>query len=72
LKIPEGTESGQAFRMKGLGIPYLGAYGKGDQHVIVKIEIPKKLNKKQRELLEEFAKESGEKLSLNKKSGLFS
>ncbi|MCZ8236910.1 MAG: molecular chaperone DnaJ [Leptospiraceae bacterium] len=72
LKIPEGTESGQAFRMKGLGIPYLGAYGKGDQHVIVKIEIPKKLNKKQKELLEEFARESGENLSINKKSGLFS
>lgn len=72
LKIPEGTESGQVFRMKGLGIPYLGAYGKGDQHVIVKIEIPKKLNKRQRELMEEFAKESGEKVGSGKKSGLFS
>lgn len=72
LKIPEGTESGQIFRMKGLGIPYLGAYGKGDQHVIVKIEIPKKLSKRQRELMEEFAKETGEKVGSGKKSGLFS
>jgi molecular chaperone DnaJ len=72
LKIPEGTESGQVFRMKGLGIPYIGAYGKGDQHVVVKISIPKKLSKRQKELLEEFAKESGEKISSTKKTGLFS
>lgn len=72
LKIPEGTESGQVFRLKGFGIPYLGAYGKGDQHVVVKVTIPKKLTKRQRELLEEFAKESGENLQSNKKSGLFS
>jgi molecular chaperone DnaJ len=72
LKIPEGTESGQVFRMKGLGIPYIGAYGKGDQHVVVKIAIPKKLSKRQKELLEEFAKESGEKIGSGKKTGLFS
>ncbi|MDX1959467.1 MAG: molecular chaperone DnaJ [Leptospiraceae bacterium] len=57
VKIPEGTESGQKFVLKGNGIPYLGSYGKGDQHVIVKIDIPKKLSKRQRELMEEFAKE---------------
>jgi molecular chaperone DnaJ len=60
MKIPEGTESGQVFRLKGNGITYLGSYGKGDQHVVIKIEIPKKLTKRQRELMEEFAKESGE------------
>lgn len=62
MKIPEGTESGQVFRLKGHGMPYLGAYGKGDQHVIVKIEIPKKITRKQRELIEEFARESGENI----------
>lgn len=60
MKIPEGTESGQVFRLKGHGMPYLGAYGKGDQHVVVKIEIPKKITRRQRELIEEFARESGE------------
>lgn len=60
MKIPEGTESGQVFRLKGHGIPYIGGYGKGDQHVIVRIEIPKKLTRRQRELIEEFARESGE------------
>ncbi|MCT8334275.1 MULTISPECIES: molecular chaperone DnaJ [Leptospira] len=71
LKIPEGTESGQIFRLKGHGIPYLGSYGKGDQHVIIKVEIPKKLSKKQRELMEEFARESGEKVGSGGKSKLF-
>ncbi len=70
LTIPEGTESGQVFRMKGHGVPYLGAYGKGDQHVIVKVEIPKKLSRKQREILEEFARESGEKAPNSGKSKL--
>ncbi len=60
MTIPEGTDSGQTFRLKGNGIPYLGSYGKGDQHVIVKVEIPKKLTKRQKELIEEFAKESGD------------
>ena len=60
MRIPEGTESGQVFRLKGNGIPYLGSYGKGDQHVIIRLEIPKKISKKQKELLEEFVKESGE------------
>ncbi|TGL63085.1 molecular chaperone DnaJ [Leptospira ognonensis] len=71
LKIPEGTESGQVFRLKGHGIPYLGSYGKGDQHVVIRVEIPKKLTKKQKELLEEFAKESGEKVGAGGKSKLF-
>lgn len=70
LNVPEGTESGQVFRMKGHGVPYLGAYGKGDQHVVIRVEIPKKLSKKQRELLEEFARESGEKVSSGGKSKL--
>jgi len=71
LNIPEGTESGQVFRMKGHGVPYLGAYGKGDQHVVIRVEIPKKLSKKQKELLEEFARESGEKVGSGKSKLFF-
>ncbi|PJZ71301.1 molecular chaperone DnaJ [Leptospira perolatii] len=71
MKIPEGTESGQVFRLKGHGIPYLGGYGKGDQHVIVRVEIPKRLSRRQRELIEEFARESGENLH-GPKSKIFS
>jgi molecular chaperone DnaJ len=61
IKIPPGTESHTIFRLKGQGMPYLHGHGRGDQLVKVVIDIPKKLNKKQRELLKEFAKESGEK-----------
>ncbi len=71
LKVPEGTEPNQIFRLKGNGIPYLGGYGKGDQHVIIKVDIPKKLTKKQRELLEEFAKESDESFGSYIKGKLF-
>jgi molecular chaperone DnaJ len=60
LKIPAGTQSGATFRLKGKGIPRLSAYGRGDQHVVVKVETPTHLNARQRKLLEEFARASDE------------
>jgi molecular chaperone DnaJ len=60
LKIPEGTQSGKIFRMRGKGIPSLQGYGRGDQLVVIKVETPMNLNKQQKELLEEFARISGE------------
>lgn len=60
LKVPSGTQPGTDFKMRGKGIEDLNGYGKGDQHVVVKVEVPKSLSKKQRDLLEEFAKEGGE------------
>ncbi len=55
LKIPAGTQSHSVFRMKGQGLPNLSG-SKGNQHVRSIIETPKKLNKKQQELLAEYAK----------------
>jgi molecular chaperone DnaJ len=55
LTIPPGTASGQELRLKGQGMPRLGAEGRGDQYVKVQIVVPRSLNKKQRELLDEFA-----------------
>lgn len=60
MKLPPGTENGQVFRLKGNGIPYLGSYGKGDQLVKINIQVPKKLSSRQKELLKEFARLSGE------------
>ena len=61
LKIPEGTQTGTAFRLKGKGIPYLrNPKQRGDQHVIVTVQTPKKLTETQRELLLRFAKEGNE------------
>jgi len=54
LKIPEGTQSGTSFRIRGKGVPVLNGHGKGDLFVEVRIQTPGKLNKRQRELLAEF------------------
>ena len=60
LKIPSATQSGKIFRLKGKGIVDLHGYGRGDQLVKILIETPRRLTARQRELLEEFAKLSGE------------
>lgn len=53
-RIPEGTQNGTVFRLKGYGIPNLRGTGKGDLMVRVRVEIPKKLNSRQKELLRQF------------------
>ncbi len=60
LKIPEGTQTGTHFRLKAKGIVSLKGYGRGDQHVIVKVVTPTKLDDKQKAILKEFANLSGE------------
>lgn len=54
LKIPEGTESGKVFVLRGKGVPKLHGYGRGDHLVRVEIKIPKGLDRKKRELLKEL------------------
>jgi molecular chaperone DnaJ len=60
LKIARGTQNGAILRLKGKGIPNLRGYGRGDQVIETVVKIPVNLNKKQEELLREFAKLSGE------------
>ena len=60
LKLPAGTQSGKVFRLKGKGFVDLHGYGRGDQLVRIVVETPHRLSARQRELLEEFAKTSGE------------
>jgi molecular chaperone DnaJ len=54
VKVPAGTQSGKILSLRGKGFPSLHGYGKGDQHIIVKVETPTKLSKKQKELLIQF------------------
>jgi len=54
LKVPEGTQSGTTFRIRGKGVPALQSHGKGDLFVHVRVQTPAKLTKRQRELLTEL------------------
>jgi molecular chaperone DnaJ len=56
VTIPEGTQSGQVFRLRGKGMPSVSGRGRGDLHVTVDVLTPKKLTKDQRHLLEQLAK----------------
>lgn len=53
-EIPEGTQSGTKFRLRGEGVKYLGRESYGDQYVTVVVEVPKRLTKQQKELLKKF------------------
>ena len=55
LKIRRGSQHGQIFRLKGLGLPDVRGRGRGDELVQILIEVPRKLNKKQEELLRDYA-----------------
>jgi molecular chaperone DnaJ len=55
VSIPQGTQTGSTFRLRGHGVPDVSGRGKGDLHVIVKGLTPKKLTKDQRKLLEQLA-----------------
>ena len=58
--LPEGTQSGTTFRLKGKGIPAINGRGRGDQYVTVYIETPRNLNREQKEALKKFAETVGE------------
>ena len=60
LKIPEGTQTGTVFRLKGRGVVSLSGRGQGDQLVTVTVVTPTKMNKEQKELLRQFDAISGE------------
>ena len=68
--IPEGTQSGTKFRLRGPGIQYLNGRGRGDQYVIVDVEIPKKVTRAQREALKAF-EDSMKEDNYEKRKGFF-
>ena len=68
--IPEGTQSGTKFRLRGQGIQYLNGRGRGDQYVIVEVDIPKKVTRAQREALKAF-EDSMKEDNYEKRKGFF-
>ena len=68
--VPEGTQSGTTFRLRGKGIQYVNGRGRGDQYVRVEVEIPKKLTRAQREALKTF-EESLKDDNYEKRKGFF-
>ncbi|HEY61093.1 MAG: molecular chaperone DnaJ [Anaerolineales bacterium] len=70
LTIPRGTQPGKVLRMRGKGVPYLRNNGRGDQLVIVNVNIPKSLNAEQRELFEKLAKSLGSEVLPQERSFL--
>ena len=70
VKIPPGTQSGKLFSLKNKGVASLNGRGRGNQIITVFVETPSQLSAKQKELLEEFAKISGEDSTPRRKSFL--
>ncbi|MCB1415104.1 MAG: molecular chaperone DnaJ, partial [Nitratireductor sp.] len=71
VKVPEGTQTGKQFRLKGKGMPVMRSTGVGDLYIQVVTETPQNLTRRQRELLEEFEAISSEKNN-PESSGFFS
>lgn len=61
VKVPEGTQPEALIRLRGKGVPHVRGNGQGDHYIRVQVNIPKKLSNKQKELLQEFEKESQKK-----------
>lgn len=70
LKIPKGTQAGKIFRLKGKGVPDVHGNGRGDQLVIVNVEIPTRLSSEQQALFEHLAKTLGSEVRPQERSFL--
>jgi molecular chaperone DnaJ len=57
VEVPAGTESGKVLRISGKGIPHFGGFGKGNLYIEFRVKTPKKLSKKQKDLVEQLKKE---------------
>ncbi len=71
VKIPEGTQAGEKFRLKGKGMSILRRSGRGDMYVHALVETPVKMSKKQKKLLQEFAEEEKNAHSSPQSEGFF-
>jgi len=72
VNIPEGTQSGQQFRLRGKGMSVLQSKLRGDMYIDFQVETPVKLTKKQKDLLREFDNSGGPEVHSPRSDGFFS
>jgi molecular chaperone DnaJ len=70
LTVPAGTQAGRMLRLKGKGVPHVRRTGRGDQLVILSVEVPRTVSKEQRELFEKLAATLGSEARPQEKSFL--
>lgn len=68
LKIPAGTQPGKVLNLRSKGIPHLRGNGRGDQKVIVNVDVPTRLSAEQRDLFEQLAKSLGSEVRPQERS----
>jgi molecular chaperone DnaJ len=61
INIPGGTQPGKVITLKGKGVPHLQRNGRGDEHVVISVDIPQRLTAEQRDLLEKLGQTLGTK-----------
>jgi len=71
VTIPEGTQNGHQFRLRGKGMSVLRSQARGDMYIHVNVETPVKLNKKQKDMLKEFDKSGGGEATYSPESSGF-
>ena len=69
FSIPPGTQTGDVFRLKAHGVPYLRRPGRGDQLIVVTVAIPEELDERQRELFEELGETLGKEIIAQRERG---
>jgi len=70
LKIPAGTQPGKVLRMRGKGVPHLRSNGRGDQLIVINVDVPTRLTAEQRDLFEQLAKSLGSEVHPQERSFL--
>jgi molecular chaperone DnaJ len=70
LSIPSGTQPGKIFTLKGKGVPFVRSSGRGDEMVVINVEVPAKLSNEQRELFKQLAQTLGSEVRPQERSFL--